>query len=84
MHIDKSETHVISFILHIDSSEDSDPWPLMIEDYHGSKYETIKERNAAGAIIFLFFVVAHASMFVFKILCRYTRSRFEKWGYIVL
>jgi hypothetical protein len=31
MHVDKSQTHVVSFILHIDSSEDSDPWPILIE-----------------------------------------------------
>ena len=35
MHIDKSHTHVISFILHIDSSEDSEPWPITIEDFNG-------------------------------------------------
>ena len=39
MHIDKAQSHVISFILHIDSSEDSDPWPILIEDFEGSKYE---------------------------------------------
>jgi hypothetical protein len=37
MHVDKSQTHVVSFILHIDSSEDSEPWPIVIEDFHGSK-----------------------------------------------
>ena len=35
MHIDRSYTHVISFILHIDSSEDSEPWPITIEDFNG-------------------------------------------------
>jgi hypothetical protein len=31
MHVDKTQTHIISFILHIDSSEDADPWPIFIE-----------------------------------------------------
>jgi hypothetical protein len=31
MHVDKMQTHIISFILHIDSSEDADPWPIFIE-----------------------------------------------------
>lgn len=37
MHVDKSQTHVVSFILHIDSSEDAEPWPILIEDFNGSK-----------------------------------------------
>jgi hypothetical protein len=37
VHVDRPETHVISFILHIDSSEDAEPWPILIEDYDGSK-----------------------------------------------
>ena len=37
MHVDRSQTHVISFILHIDSSEDAEPWPIVIEDFHGRK-----------------------------------------------
>ncbi|CAJ1934156.1 unnamed protein product [Cylindrotheca closterium] len=41
MHVDKPETHVISFILHIDSSEDAEPWPILIEDYHGTTHEVI-------------------------------------------
>jgi hypothetical protein len=39
MHVDKLRTHVISFILHIDSSEDAEPWPIVIEDYHGRTHE---------------------------------------------
>lgn len=31
MHVDKMQTHIISFILHIDSSEDAEPWPILIE-----------------------------------------------------
>ena len=38
MHVDKSQTHVISFILHIDSSPDAEPWPILIEDLTGSTY----------------------------------------------
>ena len=33
MHVDKSLTHIISCILHIDHSEDSEPWPIIIEDF---------------------------------------------------
>lgn len=38
VHVDKAATHVISFILHIDSSDDAEPWPILIEDYQGSEY----------------------------------------------
>lgn len=41
MHTDRSQTHVISFILHIDSSEDAEPWPIMIEDFFGNTHEVI-------------------------------------------
>jgi hypothetical protein len=37
VHVDKGATHVISFILHIDSSDDAEPWPILIEDFQGSK-----------------------------------------------
>mmetsp|Transcript_29068 Transcript_29068/g.93007 ORF Transcript_29068/g.93007 Transcript_29068/m.93007 type:complete len:375 (-) Transcript_29068:239-1363(-) len=33
-HVDRSETHVISFILHI-ASELDEPWPIQIEDHDG-------------------------------------------------
>lgn len=39
VHVDKSETHVISFILHIDSSDDAEPWPILIEDLQGATHE---------------------------------------------
>jgi hypothetical protein len=39
MHIDRMETHVISFILHIDSSDDAEPWPIFIEDFNGNTHE---------------------------------------------
>lgn len=35
MHLDKVESHVISCIFHIDRSDDSKPWPLVIEDLEG-------------------------------------------------
>jgi hypothetical protein len=42
VHVDKTETHVISFILHIDSSDDSDPWPILIEDLNGGTCTTLQ------------------------------------------
>lgn len=36
MHVDRAQTHVISCIYHIGSSEDSEPWPIVIEDYAGN------------------------------------------------
>jgi len=33
--------HIISFILHIDSSEDAEPWPIFIEDFQGRTHEVI-------------------------------------------
>ena len=41
MHVDRLQTHVISFILHIDSSEDAEPWPIFIEDFQGRTHEVI-------------------------------------------
>ena len=41
MHVDKSQTHIVSFILHIDSSEDAEPWPILIEDYDGHTHEVV-------------------------------------------
>ena len=41
MHIDKSNTHIISCIFHIDSSEDAEPWPVLIEDFAGNTNEVI-------------------------------------------
>lgn len=35
MHVDKTSTHVISCIYHIASSDDAEPWPIVIEDYAG-------------------------------------------------
>jgi hypothetical protein len=39
MHVDQLLTHIISFILHIDSSDDAEPWPIFIEDFHGRTHE---------------------------------------------
>jgi hypothetical protein len=36
MHLDRTSTHVISCIYHIASSDNSEPWPLVIEDYAGN------------------------------------------------
>lgn len=41
MHVDKMQTHIISFIYHIDSSEDAEPWPIFIEDFNGNTHEVI-------------------------------------------
>mmetsp|Transcript_6505 Transcript_6505/g.11332 ORF Transcript_6505/g.11332 Transcript_6505/m.11332 type:complete len:248 (+) Transcript_6505:640-1383(+) len=43
MHVDKPDTHIISCILHIDRSEDSEPWPILIEDFQGNTNEVILE-----------------------------------------
>jgi hypothetical protein len=39
MHTDRILTHVVSFILHIGSSDDADPWPIFIEDFLGRTHE---------------------------------------------
>jgi hypothetical protein len=49
MHIDRPQTHVISFILHIASSDDSQPWPLYIEDLQG---ETHAVTLTSGDLLF--------------------------------
>jgi hypothetical protein len=43
MHVDKPSTHIISCILHIDHSEDSEPWPIIIEDFQGNTNEVVLE-----------------------------------------
>ena len=45
MHIDQRTTHVISGILHIDHSDDSQPWPLVIEDFDGNTQLVILEKG---------------------------------------
>ncbi|KAG7374256.1 hypothetical protein IV203_013351 [Nitzschia inconspicua] len=49
MHIDKSQTHIVSFILHIDSSDDAEPWPIAIEDFQGNLHEVVL---ASGDLLF--------------------------------
>jgi hypothetical protein len=39
MHVDKMQSHIVSFILHIGSSDDAQPWPIFIEDYLGRTHE---------------------------------------------
>ena len=41
MHTDKTATHIISGILHVDRSEDAEPWPILIEDYQGNLNEVL-------------------------------------------
>ena len=41
--VDLMETHVISCILHVDHDEDSEPWPLFIEDFQGNTNEVFLE-----------------------------------------
>mmetsp|Transcript_29623 Transcript_29623/g.60485 ORF Transcript_29623/g.60485 Transcript_29623/m.60485 type:complete len:397 (-) Transcript_29623:155-1345(-) len=49
MHVDKPDTHIISCILHIGRSEDSEPWPIVIEDLQGNTNEVYLE---SGDILF--------------------------------
>mmetsp|Transcript_16681 Transcript_16681/g.27668 ORF Transcript_16681/g.27668 Transcript_16681/m.27668 type:complete len:342 (+) Transcript_16681:133-1158(+) len=49
MHVDKLRTHVISCILHVDHSEDSEPWPILIEDFQGNTNEVVLE---SGDLLF--------------------------------
>jgi hypothetical protein len=37
------KTHIISCILHVDHDEDSEPWPIFIEDFQGNTNEVILE-----------------------------------------
>jgi len=39
MHLDKVTTHIISSILHVGHDDDMEPWPLVIEDFHGNTNE---------------------------------------------
>ena len=43
MHVDKSSTHVISGIYHVDRSDDAQPWPIVIEDYKGNTNQVYLE-----------------------------------------
>lgn len=39
MHLDNQATHVISGILHVGRDPESEPWPLVIEDFEGNTNE---------------------------------------------
>ena len=43
MHLDKKGSHSMGYVLHVDSSDDydsdGDPWPFLIEDFHGRTHE---------------------------------------------
>jgi len=43
MHIDESSTHIISSILHVGHDPEGEPWPLVIEDFHGNTNEVFLE-----------------------------------------
>jgi len=43
MHVDKSGSHIISTILHVDHDPWGDPWPLVIEDFQGNTHEVTLE-----------------------------------------
>ncbi|KAL9178329.1 hypothetical protein ACHAXT_001757 [Thalassiosira profunda] len=45
MHVDKKETHIVSAILHVDHDPDSEPWPIVIEDYYGNLNEVVLEKG---------------------------------------
>eukprot|EP01082_Thalassiosira_pseudonana_P002135 g2352.t1 g2352 contig11:1243640-1245470(-) len=49
MHVDKPATHIISGIYHVDHSEDSEPWPIVIEDFQGNVNQVYLE---SGDILF--------------------------------
>lgn len=49
MHVDQPSTHIISGIFHVDHSEDSEPWPIVIEDFQGNVNQVYLE---AGDILF--------------------------------
>ena len=51
VHVDKPQTHVISFILHIDSSDDAEPWPILIEDLQGSKFYIFVFNEYIGRVL---------------------------------
>ena len=43
MHVDKTNTHIISSILHVDHDADGEPWPIVIEDFQGNTNEVFLE-----------------------------------------
>ena len=53
MHIDKKGSHALGYVLHVGSSNDydgnNDPWPFLIEDFHGRTHEVFMQ---PGDLIF--------------------------------
>jgi hypothetical protein len=43
MHVDRTDTHVLSAILHVNHNAGSQPWPLVIEDFLGNTNEVMLE-----------------------------------------
>jgi len=43
MHVDKTSTHIISSILHVDHGDNEEPWPIVIEDFQGNTNEVYLE-----------------------------------------
>jgi len=43
MHVDKTSTHIVSSILHVDHDGNDEPWPIIIEDFQGNTNEVILE-----------------------------------------
>jgi len=43
MHVDKTSTHIISSILHVDHDGNDEPWPIIIEDFQGNTNEVFLE-----------------------------------------
>jgi hypothetical protein len=41
MHIDKKGSHAVGYVLHVDRSDDAQPWPFFIEDFHGRTHEIL-------------------------------------------
>jgi hypothetical protein len=41
MHVDRPDTQITSSILHLDSSDDAKPWPIVMEDFEGNTNEII-------------------------------------------
>jgi len=39
MHIDKTDTHIVSSILHVDHDPNMESWPIIIEDFQGNTNE---------------------------------------------
>jgi len=51
MHLEKSETHMISGILHVRHDDDMESWPLVIEDFQGNTNEVHLEPGGYLALL---------------------------------